>query len=267
MDVYEDEADEQRGRSQDAERAEIERYLEKDGTRLGDVYRGLLRGLEPEAIAAEAGVDTSNFVWNYSRIIEALLQRKLPQAPTVALQSARRYRTILRAEWSPAVRQRLTDDLETLERRAADVEALVKEAVTAQEQTARAEETATTGIYVYSLPHYLRYPFDPDTGRTLMKVGRSDRDVIQRMRDQSRTTALPEEPVLLRIYPTGEVDTAETESRIHSTLRAFDHGRTVERVAGREWFLTTTRALDAVADLIGLPSIVVNDDVDFLSDV
>lgn len=98
-----------------------------------------------------------------------------------------------------------------------------------------------------------------------MKVGRSDRDVVQRMRDQARTTALPEEPVLLRIYPTDETaDTTQIENRIHKTLRAFDHGRAVERMAGRAWFLTTTQALDAVADLMGLTPIVVNDDADFV---
>jgi hypothetical protein len=253
--------------SQDPERVEIEQYLESDETRLGDVYRGLLRGLDADAIATETGVSTSNFVWNYSKIISALLEREFPQAPTVALQTARRYRSLLKGgAWSPAARQRLTDDLEALERRAADVEALAEETATRRELTVLAEETATSGIYVYALPHYLRYPFDPDTGRTLMKVGRSDRDVIQRMREQSRTTALPEEPLLLRIYPTGDLDTSQTETRIHKTLRAFDHGRTVARMAGREWFLTTTEALDAVADLLGLTRIVVNDDVDFLNE-
>lgn len=249
-----------------AARAALEHYLQQDETRLGDVYRGQRRGLEPEEIAAEAGVETSNFVWNYSKIIDALLGGDLPQAPTVALQTARRYRTLLKSDWPPEVRQLLMEDLEELERRAADVDALVEETVEAREQTTRAEDDATTGIYVYSLPHYLRYPFDPETGRTLLKVGRSDRDVIQRLRDQARTTALPEEPVLLRIYPTGELDTVQVEARMHTTLRAFDHGRTVERLAGREWFLTTTRALDSLADLMGLTPLVVNDDADFLGD-
>lgn len=123
---------------------------------------------------------------------------------------------------------------------------------------------AETGIYVYALPHYLRFPFDPESGRTLLKIGRSDRDIMQRLRDQTRTTALPEEPVLLRIYPTGNADTTMIESKIHSTLRAFDHGRAAQRMAGREWFLTTTTALDALADIIGLDARVINDDADFL---
>ena len=253
--------------SEDAERIEIEQYLESDASRLGDVYRGLRDGLTAEEIAADLGVTTAYFVWNYSKMIDALLDRQLPQAPTVALQSARKFRTLLKREWSPPVRKRLLADLAVLESRATDVEAIAEEVSTAQEQTEKAEQAATTGIYVYALPHYLRYPFDPESGRTLMKVGRSDRDVIMRMREQTRTTALPEEPVLLRIYPTDEAKTSEVETRIHKTLRAFDHGRTVERMAGREWFLTTTQALDALADLMDLSPIVVNDDADFLEDM
>lgn len=261
-----DTGSEKPGSSEDVERIEIEQYLENDESRLGDVYRGLRDDLSAEEIAAQLGVTTAYFVWNYSKMIDALLDRKLPQAPTVALQSARKFRTLLKREWSPAVHQRLIADLAILESRATDVEAIAKEVSTAQKQTENAEKAATTGIYVYALPHYLRYPFDPESGRTLLKVGRSDRDVIVRMREQTRTTALPEEPVLLRIYPTDEAKTSEVETRIHKTLRAFDHGRIVERMAGREWFLTTTQALDALADLMNLSPIVVNDDADFLED-
>lgn len=201
-----------------------------------------------------------------SRIIQALLDRDLPDAPTVALQVARKYRSLFKEPWSESVRDRLMEDLGTLERRSTDVQALTQETQEARRHTAVAEQSETAGIYVYALPHYLRYPVDPESGRTLFKVGRSDRDVIQRLREQSRTTALPEEPVLVRIYPTGDVDTSKAETRMHKTLRAFDHGRAVERMAGREWFLTTTQALDALADLFGLDRIVVNDDADFLED-
>lgn len=259
--------DRQAGPPSNPDVAEIERFLEMDESRLGDVYRGRERGLSAEEIAAELDVKTSNFVWNYSQILDALLKRDLPTAPSVATQVARRFRALLKREWSDSVRLRLQEDLEKVERLATDVEALAKETETARNRTAEAEAAAETGIYVYALPHYLRYPFDPESGRTLLKVGRSDRDVMQRIRDQTRTTALPEEPVLLRVYPTGDQETADVEGRIHRTLRAFDHDRAVERMAGREWFLTTTQALDAVADLLGLTPIVVNDDADYLEEI
>jgi hypothetical protein len=114
------------------------------------------------------------------------------------------------------------------------------------------------GSTVLALPHYLRYPFDPDTGRTLMKVGKSDSDVIVRFRNQTRTTALPEEPILLRIYRTEAQDGARVENSFHRLLEAADHNRSVARTAGREWFVTSTRFLDEVANVLRLPAVVVN---------
>ena len=72
----------------------------------------------------------------------------------------------------------------------------------ASKQTQQAEARNEAGVYVYALPHYIRHPYDQASGRTLLKVGRSDSDVIVRFRSQARTTALPEEPILLRIYRT-----------------------------------------------------------------
>jgi T5orf172 domain len=94
----------------------------------------------------------------------------------------------------------------------------------------------------------------------LMKVGRSDSDIIRRFRMQTRTTALPEEPILLRIYRTdGEAAAAPVENTFHRLLEAADHTRSVARTAGREWFLTTIRFLDEVAKVLKLPLVVVND--------
>ena len=87
-----------------------------------------------------------------------------------------------------------------------------------------------------------------------MKVGRSDRDVIERFRSQTRTTALPEEPVLLRVYPveSGE-PSASIERRYHRLLEAADHDRSTARTGGTEWFLTSVRFLDEIADTLELP--------------
>lgn len=203
---------------------------------------------------------SSGFVWNYGRLARALVDGDLPTAPTVALAAARRFRSILRtASLSEATRSYLETNLDELERRANDVERREQEVQRAQEQTQRAEARNEIGIYVYALPHYLRYPFEPDSGRTLLKVGRSDSDVIVRFRTQTRTTALPEEPILLRIYRTPGAATAPVESKFHRLLEAADHSRSVARSAGREWFLTSTRFLDEVARLLGLEVDVVND--------
>jgi hypothetical protein len=118
--------------------------------------------------------------------------------------------------------------------------------------TSQAEAQAIPGVYVYALPHYLRYPYDAESGRTLLKVGRSDRSVIRRFHNQTRTTALPEDPVLLRIYPTLDADSLAREQQFHNLLEAADHDRSRARTGGTEWFLTSLRFLDTVAETVGL---------------
>jgi hypothetical protein len=242
--------------------AEVAALLEADDTRLGQVYRGLQRGLTAEVIATELDVASSNFVWNYERIIRAMLHGDLPTAPSVALQAARRFRKLLKSSrLSSSLRSYLEMNLAELERKADDPTARAVEAQRALEQTEQAESRSETGIYVYALPHYLRYPFDPESGRTLMKVGQGDHDVILRFRNQTRTTALPEEPILLRIYRTTEPTVAikSIESDFHRLLEAADHYRSVERTAGKEWFVTSTRFLDEVARVMRLPVVFANE--------
>ena len=69
-------------RPTDDVRAELVALLEADEFRLGQVYRGLQRGLDAAAIAEELGVGTSNFVWNNERFAKTLLDGNLPTAPT-----------------------------------------------------------------------------------------------------------------------------------------------------------------------------------------
>jgi hypothetical protein len=243
----------------DEVRAELVAFLEADDSRLGEVYRALQRGLNAREIAAELEIATPNFVWNYERTVKALLHGNLPTAPTVALGAARKFRSILSsARLSPPTRMYLETNLRELERRASDETARVAEDKQAQEQTQAAEARQDVGIYVYALPHYLRYPYAPESGRTLMKVGRSDSDVIQRFRAQTRTTALPEEPILLRIYRTELPATTSVEDNFHRLLAAADHSASVTRSAGREWFVTSIKFLDEVAKVLKLPVEVVN---------
>lgn len=240
--------------------SELAALLDRDESRLGEVYRGLQRGLTADGIAEELEVSTSNFVWNYTRIIQSLLEGDLPTAPTVALGVARKFRALLRSGGlSRQASTYLEENLEELDRRANNETARAVETQRAKEQTEEAEARNDVGVYVYALPHYLRYPFDADTGRTLMKVGRSDSDVIMRFRTQTRTTALPEEPILLRIYRLEQGTAARVESSFHRLLESADHSRSVARSAGREWFLTSTRFLDEIARVLLLPIVVVNE--------
>lgn len=228
--------------------------LRNDATRIGEIYRLLAAGRDPEEIRVEFGLENSSFVWSYERMIKALRDGNLPSAPTVALGTARKFRATLKnPTLSEDARLVLSSNLLVLEQRAADTSNREQETEAALKAAATVEAEAVTGVYVYALPHYLRYPYDPDSGRTLLKVGRSGRDVIERFRNQTRTTALPEEPLLLRVYPTLTSEKAvEVERQYHRLLEAADHDRSRARTGGTEWFLTSVRFLDEIANVLGL---------------
>lgn len=232
--------------------AELTEFLHSDPTRLGEVYRGGVAGLDARGIADSLGVSTSSFVWNYQQIVAALLTGALPSSPSMALTAARKFRKLLSQTWSTDTTHFLERMQKQLERVADDEAARVEEDEAARIATVAVENEDPSGIYVYSLPHYIRYPWDPDSGRTLLKVGHSRRGAIERFRQQTRTTALPEEPVLLRVYSTASQDSEKTERNFHSLLDAADHSRSATRAAGKEWFLTTLRFLDEIARILEL---------------
>jgi T5orf172 domain len=243
----------------DPVRKELEGYLATDPSRVGETYRLMQEGLASDAIAERLEGGAAG-AWQYRRMVRALVEGNLPTAPTVALAAARRYRTVLRTPGlSAAARTYLQLNAEELERRANDPARLDEEGQRASEQTLQAEARNEIGVYVYALPHYIRHPYDQGSGRTLLKVGHSQSDVIARFRNQIRTTALPEEPILLRIYRTSDDSSARAEAAFHRLLDAADHSRTIGRSAGREWFLTHTRFLDEIARTLGLSVDVINE--------
>ena len=235
-------------------REELEEFLRNDTSRIGEIYNLQLEGLNREEIRERFGLENSSFVWNYDRKIRAILDGDLPTSPSIVRGCARKLRVLLRnGDFSHETRATLQANLEVLVEQQNDLQSAERETEEALRRAASVEAEGVSGVYVYVLPHYLRYPYDPDSGRTLLKVGRSDRDVIQRFRNQTRTTALPEEPLLLRIYPTedGEGST-EMERKFHRLLEAADHDRSRARTGGTEWFLTSVRFLDEVAITLGL---------------
>src|SRR5438552_2097321 len=79
----------------DSVRVEIIAFLNDDQSALGDVWRRTQGGETPADIQAARGTVRKTFVWSYLRVCRALVDGDLPTAPTVALQVARRYRSIL----------------------------------------------------------------------------------------------------------------------------------------------------------------------------
>lgn len=243
---------------------EIEKALETDSTRLGEVWERPDR--TPQEIAEELGIPTSGFVYSYRRIIASLVNGDVPTKPTSAKQVASALRGFAKRHdgiLSEQTVMRLQGLAERCDRVANDPLAIAQEDSVDQKRTEEVEKRGTPGIYVYTYPHYWRHPVlatetHDGTGaqgreRTYFKVGVSGRDVAERIENQMRGTAVPEEPVLFRIYTaTPKSHESLPEKRFHKHLRAADHGRNVSRAHGREWFLTHLDFLDDTADILGL---------------
>lgn len=233
-----------------ARTAEVEAILEADDTRLGETFRWSREGLSFQQQADRAGVSGGNYGYNNTVIIRALAEGTIPNGPSLALAAARRVRAWLRGK---VLSENLRADLETTESllmsRATDRDAQDGEEELATEISKMVAAENVPGIYVYTLPHYWRHKIDSDNDQTYLKVGKSDTDVFSRVYQQ-RTTALPEDPWLLRVYPTNSA--AEVERKFHAMLDAADHHRAVSKKGGREWFLTSLRILDWYATDQGL---------------
>jgi len=238
--------------------AEVERLLAADETVLGRVWQYRQEGLTPQEMSEREGVSSAHFLSRYDDLIAVLRDGRISNSPTGAIYGAQRVRSWLRRKpLSAELRAELAEQEELLMSRANDKEAQAAEVEGAVQATKAAEAVGTPGIYVYTLPHYLRYPYDPDTGRTLLKVGHSAVDAYYRAGAQGRLTALPEDPILLRIYPAAE--SAYAERQFHAWLRDADHagGRTSR--GGSEWFITSTKFLDRIARSAGLEVRVINE--------
>ena len=247
-------------------KAELIEILKNDAGLHGEIWRSTEAGLTDEEIQIARGASYPNFIWNYRRYTRALLEGDLPKGVTLLNETAGLFRRFSRVLGiSEDTRNYLQNGLHEIASRTNNPELQAQEEKGVLDQSILLEKKLTPGIYVYSLMHYLRFPYDQLSGRTLMKVGRSDRDVIKRFREQIRTTALPEEPVLLRIYESTAIESklATIEKRFHSLLEAADHDRSAARTGGTEWFLTSLKFLDEIGSALDL-QVILNTDISAL---
>jgi hypothetical protein len=236
---------------------EIAALLEADQTTLGDVWRRRQEGKTPEQIAEEDG-NTVGPAYSYFNLQNAVLNGTVSQAPSVARGVAARIRRWLKTKpMSDELRRALEDQEKALNAVVNDSQASEAETEEAVAKSKEAEAENIPGICVYTLPHYVRYPYDGKTGRTLLKVGHSSVDALYRATSQARVTSLPEDPWLLRIYPVDA--SSEVEKSMHAFLRAGDHDGVRGGRIGAEWFLTSLKFLDHVAKSLGLEVRVIND--------
>jgi hypothetical protein len=239
-------------------RSAVEQILLDDESLTGRIYRYGLEGKTPAEIAEAEDNQGVAFVYNYRLQIDALLSWEVPASPWAARSVAAKLRRWLKAlELSDQLRRDMATFEATLQSRAEDPEAQAVEVDKAVAKSKAAEDDGTPGVYVYTLPHYLKHPVDEETGKTLLKVGHSAKDAYYRAGSAGRLTALPEDPILLRIYPADA--SAATEKQFHAWLNAADHNGVRTTRAGAEWFVTSTKFLDRIAQAMDLEVKIVND--------
>jgi len=239
---------------------EVRSLLEVDETKLGEIWRKHNEEKSLDEIAAETSTEKGN-VSNYLRLAKSLVTgADVPASTWVAQFHLGRVRSWLRQKpLSPELRSALDAQSVALEAATVNPAQRVQEDEAAVLKTEEVERQGEPGVYVYTLPHYLRHRFEPVTGKTLLKVGHSSKDAYYRPASQGRLTALPEDPVLLRVYPVEESKSREVEGLFHEWLRMADHARSEARRGGSEWFVTSLQFLDHVAVNLGLPIRVVNE--------
>ena len=237
--------------------SEVSALLEADETGAGESWRLRKAGKTPSEIAEEWGV-TVGPVYSFFNLHNALLDGIVSPSPSVARGVAGRVRKWLKTKpLSPELRRALVEQEQLLNSVVNDSGASEAESEEAIEKSKAAEAENVAGIYVYTLPHYIRYPYDRKTGRTLLKVGHSSVDALYRANIQTRVTSLPEDPWLLRIYPVEA--SSQAEKQFHGFLRDADHDGVRGTRTGAEWFLTSLKFLDRVATTLGLEVRVIND--------
>lgn len=248
-------------------RQELEKLLEEDQSRLGDVYRlHLMGGLTPQEVADHLNIETIGFVYGYRSRIDAILDGKVTTGATLQTQVTAAVRSFVkrnRGQVSPAAAHLLVGHLALAEQALAELTS----SDTAVNEPQRGDDADVDaghldkkpGIYAFSYGWYLEKPVDEKTGNTLIKVGQTA-DVGLRIR-QHRGGArahMPEPLVVVRVYSVGPHDPSEIEKKFHRLLTTAGHDnprRESTRRAnevGQEWFLTNEAFLDAIASVLGL---------------
>lgn len=248
-------------------RQELEKLVEEDQSRLGDVYRlHVLDGLAPQEVADRLNIETVGFVYGYRSRIDAILDGKVTTGVTLQTQVTAAVRSFVkrnRGQVSAAAAQLLVGHLALAEQALAELTS----SETAVEEPQRDDDAGVDagyldgkpGIYAFSYGWYLEKPVDEKSGNTLIKVGQTF-DVGLRIR-QHRGGArahMPEPLAVVRVYSVGAHDPIDIEKKFHRLLTTAGHNnprRVSTRRAnevGQEWFLTNEAFLDAIASVLGL---------------
>lgn len=236
---------------------EIARLLAHTNGQISAVSRCLDAGMSRREIVEAGAAANTGAVGVLVSNINAIRDQKIPQAPSLAsaaLSATRSFRKQHRDLMSSDALAHVDAVIDALETAANDRQAQEREEEELQAKGGELEERLALegGVYVYTYPHYWRYPAVEGTRRTLLKVGMTTRDAAVRVRQQARLTALPEDPLLLRVYQSSAMPPGQVERAFHRLLRAADHTRIDTTAGGNEWFVTSIEFLDTIAETLNL---------------
>ena len=240
--------------------AEIKGILATDELLLGTIFNAMQNGttnaldLVNETTAANRGV-----VYNYQKMIVAILEGSLPNSASISRNAARAISRLIKNNqaMSPealsyliATQTRLIENTESETAVLHDQENIEAQSIA----LSKVASTIQNGIYVYSFPTYLHFGTVEDQEVFWLKIGSTKNSVWQRIVEQNRQTSMPEDPKLLRIYHRDGMNIDEIEQKFHRTLDRVGHERSAARrtKAGKEWFASTLDAIDAIAELMDL---------------
>jgi hypothetical protein len=239
---------------------EIKVLLAKDDLLLGAVFRVMELGVtNAMEIVKQSGASNRGVVYNYQKMITAILEGELPNSASISRNAARSITRLIKngeaisietLGYLNTVRSKLIQNAEAENAVQHDQESIAAQSAV----LAKKASTIQNGIYVYSFPTYIHFGTIEDNDVYWLKIGSTKNSVWQRIVEQNRQTSMPEDPKLLRIYHREGMDIDEVERKFHQTLDRVGHERSAARrtKAGKEWFATTLDAVDALAELIDL---------------
>jgi len=243
---------------------EIKQALENNTGALGKVAKAIAGGVTSPTEMANMGAGANpGHSGNLARVVSFIQNGVPPTAPSRAAVAGRSIGGLLRdnpgltpeaVSYLQSLRQ-LVDSIEKNEHARVEEEAQLK--LASEELTQKVEKLG--GVYVYTFPTYLMVPAKVDPERFWLKIGQTGRVVERRVLDQLRSTAMPEDPVILRVYTEkspesllAAVDYMSLERQFHRLLTSAGHSKTSARSGGTEWFATTVEFLDEIAKTLKL---------------
>ncbi len=239
---------------------EIRAMLAKDQLLLGSIFNAMESGLTNTLeIANKSGASNRGVVYNYQKMISAILEGTTPNSASISRNAARSISRLIKetASISPVTLEYLNTTRARLIENTESETAVLHDQASLEAQSAALVKVASTiqnGIYVYSFPTYLHFGTVEDQDIFWLKIGSTKNSVWQRIVEQNRQTSMPEDPKLLRIYHKDQMDIDSIEQKFHTTLDRIGHERSAARrtKAGKEWFASTLDAIDAIAELLDL---------------